>query len=123
MILKNEIDKVLKILKINKPKFIKNKYMAFSYVPKIDTIFYYDYEYNKTLFLIIHELRHKYQYVYNKNIFTYNKYYYNSVSELDAYYFSYYVIRNIFNINYELSFPLNDILREYINECFIKDMV
>ena len=75
------------------------------------------------LFLIIHELRHKYQYVYNKNIFTYNKYYYNSVSELDAYFFSYYVIRNVFNINYELSFPLNDILREYINECFIKDMV
>lgn len=122
MIFKNELELVSKMLNIKLPKLIYNEEMAFSYVPMLDVIFYCRRDYNEALFLFIHELRHKYQFIYKKNIVK-DKYYLLSYHELDAYSYAYYIIKNIFKINYHLKFPLSIIIREYLNHYFIEGLI
>jgi len=127
MKIKIELSKISKFLNINKPTIIINKELAFSYV---NNIIYID-ENNdiKSLFLALHELRHHYQYLYIKNNndelkkiwknefdnYDLNNYL-NYNIELDAYSFSYLILKYIYKINYNLPYLIKNKILEYIKK-------
>lgn len=123
------IIKVSKILNINLPRFINNKELAFSYIPNV---IYYKYL-KKTNFYaaIFHELRHHYQYIYMKKnsdslsltyeieFSNYDKFnYYNLNIELDAYAFSYIMMKKIFNIDFDFKIIKKERIISYIYDNF-----
>ena len=125
--MKNTITKICKILNISLPRFINNKYLAFSYTPGV---IYYKYLKKPDFYAaIFHELRHHYQYLYIKNndnslaslyeleFSFYDKLnYYKLNVELDAYAFSFLMMKNFFNINYQFKNIKEEVIINYIND-------
>lgn len=123
-----EIKKISKILNISSPKIINNPYLAFSYM---DNVIYYekiDDKY-KLLFLLFHELRHHFQYLYIKNnisklsnIWKYEmdnydlNHYLDYDIELDAYSFSYLILKYYYNYDYKLPLIIKNKVLDYINK-------
>ncbi len=123
------INKILYYLfNINKPSFIYNEEMAFSYLNINNGIIYYKkINYLNFYFAIAHELRHHYQHYYiqnykNKyaNIIKYElnnydlKYHDNYFIENDATAFAFIMMKKIFNIEY---LPKNN------NSIYIKQFI
>ena len=127
MIIKNELIKICKIININPPKIIKNEELAFSY--SNGSIYIINDNDIKSLFLSIHELRHYYQDLYIKNnndeisrIWEYDfknydlNNYLNYHIELDAYAFSYLVLKHIYKIDYDLPNVIKSKIYNYIEK-------
>ncbi len=128
MNIKTEIKRISKLLNIKEPTIIFNDSLGFSY---LDGIIYLKRITNryKLLFLSIHELRHYYQdiYIKNNNDFISEKWKYEMDNykmidylsyeiEIDAYSFSYLVLKNIYNIDYNLPVEIKNKVLDYISK-------
>ena len=123
------IIKVSKILNINLPRFINNSELAFSYKPGV---IYYKYLKKPNFYAaIFHELRHHYQFIYKEKnnddlamlyeieFSIYEKLnYYNINLELDAYAFSYIMMKKLFNIDYDFKIITKERIMSYIYDNF-----
>ena len=128
MQIKKEIRRICDLLKITYPNIIFNDNLAFSYCN--ETIYLKKISNkNKLLFLALHELRHYYQelYVKNNNDFISEKWkyemdrykmadYMSYEIELDAYAFSYLILKNIYNIEYVLPNEIKNSVLTYISK-------
>ena len=125
--IKRILNKISIMMGIDMPRIIFNTDNSF-YTDDVIHLKMYD-DFNKTLFLALHELRHHYQFIYIKNNNDYisnllkyemenYKYldYKNLYMEMDAYYFSLYVLNNILMIDYEIDNILLDMILKYISE-------
>lgn len=116
------INKMSRLLKIIPPRvvFIYNGPSFYSL--GVLHIHVYD-EYNKTLFLALHELRHYYQEIYKKShnnakalLIEYEMNHYNMKDykslfiERDAYSFAYYVMLHFIHIDYKPSFDVKEMI-------------
>lgn len=107
--IKRILNKISIMMGIDMPKIIFNSDNSF-YTDGVIHLKMYD-DFNKTLFLALHELRHHYQLLYLKRIkdsiskiiedeMKNEKEYRKSYLECDAYTFSLYVFENILHISY-----------------------
>lgn len=128
MNIKNKICHVSRLLNIKMPDIIFNDLIGFSYSKGTLYLRRIGNE-KELLFLSLHELRHYYQDLYIKNnndslsivwkkeMDNYNlKCYINYNIELDAYAFSYLVLKHIFKINYDLPYEIKDKVLDYIKK-------
>ena len=119
--IRKELNKIAHRLNISMPKIIYDNESYYTY-GVIHLKIYEDY--NKTLFLALHELRHHYQFLYVKRFkndiariiqyeMNHDINYFNSYMEGDAYTFSLYVLENIFHMKYQVSKETNRIIYNF----------
>lgn len=117
--IKSVLIKVANMLNISMPKIIYDMDNSF-YTDGVIHLKIYD-DFNKTLFIALHELRHHYQFLYRKNIkdnmskiinyeINHDIEYNLSYMEGDAYTFSLYIFENILNISYDVSIQTKEII-------------
>jgi len=126
MNIKYEIKKISKIYNIEAPNIIFNEYLAFSYSNM--TLYLKKIEDEKLLFLSFHEFRHYMQDLYIKKHndikakrYKYEMDNYNNLNyldleiEIDAYAFSYMILKKYYNIDYKLNDLIKDKILNYID--------
>ena len=127
MNIKYEIKKISKIYNIEAPNIIFNEYLAFSYSNM--TLYLKKIEDEKLLFLSFHEFRHYMQDLYIKEHndikakrYKYEMDNYNNLNyidleiEIDAYAFSYMILKKYYNIDYKLNDLIKDKILNYIDK-------
>ncbi len=116
------------LFNIEEPKIVYNDLLGFGYKNK--TLYLKkEIDFNKKLFLSIHEFRHYYQELYIENNMDYlsilweyemNNYsldnYLSYSIELDAYAFAYLAMNNYFHIKYELPEIIKENVLHYIEK-------